>query len=268
MGPGLAILACDGALPVQIAQAYPDALQITLAGVPHQMGAAAREFRIERLGELFDTLRQAGIARLVFAGALTRPALDPGQFDPLMQTIAPRLIGAMGQGDDGLLRQVIAIFEEQGIAVIGAHELLPQLVAGPDLQEGAAADEGDLADAGRACEILRALSPMDIGQSCAVAGGQCLGIETVQGTDALLRFVADTPAALKRGRKGVFVKAAKAQQDLRIDMPTIGPGTIAGVARAGLAGLLIEAGRVMILERDETLRAVSEHGLFLHARPF
>ena len=266
MAGNLAILACDGALPVQIAAACPEALIVTLAGVPHRMGAETREFRIEHLGRLLAALHEAEIDRMVFAGSLNRPAMDPGEFDPVMTAVAPRLLAAMQQGDDALLTQVIEIFEEQGIAVIGAHELLPDLTAPDGLRIGPEPTAADLADAVRAGEILSALSPLDVGQGCAVAGGQCLGIETVQGTDALLRYVAETNDKLRRGHKGVYVKAAKQGQDLRIDMPAIGPGTVAAVALAGLAGLVIEAGRVMILEREKTLQAVESAGIFLCAK--
>lgn len=266
MGGTLAILACDGALPVQIARAYPDALAITLAGVPHQLQQDTQEFRIEHLGSVFEALRAAHVDRLVFAGSLNRPAMDPAQFDPLMTSIAPRLLAAMQQGDDALLRTVIEIFEEQGVQVIGAHELLPELTAEADLLVGPAPNAAEMADVARGFDILAALSPLDVGQGCAVAGGQCLGIETVQGTDALLRYVAQTPATLRRGHRGVYVKAAKRDQDLRIDMPAIGPETVTAVAAAGLAGLVVEAGRVMILEREKTLQAVQDAGLFLSAR--
>ena len=124
----------------------------------------------------------------------------------------------------------------------------------------------ELRDTERAFDILSALSPVDVGQGCAVAGGLCLGIETLQGTDATLRFVGETPEALRHGQRGVYVKAAKRGQDLRVDMPAVGPATIDAVAAAGLAGLVIEAGRVMVLERAETLAKAEALGVFLSVR--
>lgn len=266
MGGRLAILACGGALPVALAAARPDALCVTFAGVPHGLGADTQEHRIERLGALFDALRDAAVTQVVLAGALARPALDPARFDSVTMALAPRLSAAFGAGDDGLLGTVIAIFEEQGFAVLGAHDLLPDLTAADGLRLGPEPDAQDEADAARAADILIALSPLDIGQGCVVAGGQCLGIETAQGTDALLRFVAQTDPARRPEARGVFVKAAKRGQDLRVDMPVIGPATIEACAGAGLAGLMIEPGRVMILDRDRTLAALRQSGLFLIAR--
>ncbi|QGX98575.1 LpxI family protein [Roseovarius faecimaris] len=265
MSGRLAILACGGALPVRLAEACPDALCYALQGVPHELGNRAEEHQVEKLGGLFAAMKAAGVDRMVMAGALTRPALDPTALDPQTMQLVPRIMAAMQGGDDGLLRVVIEVFEEQGFAVLGAHELLPDLTASEELQIGAP-DPQDLKDAARAWDILSALSPLDVGQGCVVAAGQVLGIETIQGTDALLRFVSETPEALRLGAGGVYVKAAKRGQDLRVDMPAIGPTTIDGVASAGLAGLVIEAGRVMILEREATLKAVEDAGLFLTAR--
>lgn len=266
MSGRLAILACSGNLPVQLAKAYPDAVRFSLKGVPHELGDSTQEYSIEKLGRIFASLRKQGVDRIVFAGGLTRPALNPIKFDATTLKLIPRIMRTMRGGDDGMLRQIIEILDEQGFSIVGAHELLPELTANEDLQVGTVPTEDDLQDATRAWDILHALSPLDIGQGCVVAGGQCLGIETVQGTDALLRFVGNTPSNLRRGPKGVFVKAAKRGQDLRVDMPAIGPDTIAAVAEAKLAGLVIETGRVMILERDITLDAVEKAGLFLTSR--
>jgi hypothetical protein len=262
----LAILACGGALPVRLAAAYPEAVRVGLSGIPNDLNGDVDLHRLEKLGTLFDALKAQGVGRIVLAGALARPAFDPSAFDATMVAVAPRLMAAMQEGDDGLLGTVIAIFEEQGFVVVGAHELLPDLVAEAGLQVGPPPSDADLRDATRAWDILGALSPLDVGQGAVVAGGQCLGIETVQGTDAMLRFVAETPAELRRGVRGVYVKAAKRGQDLRVDMPAVGPRTVAAVAGAGLSGLVIEPGRVMILDREETLQAALDAGVFLSAR--
>ncbi|KZY35702.1 hypothetical protein A3731_02435 [Roseovarius sp. HI0049] len=265
MAGRLAILACAGALPVAIAKANPDAMIITLEGIPSELEAQSERHRLEQIGTLFAAMKQAGIDRMVFAGSLVRPALDPSAFDAEMTAIAPRLMTALQMGDDGLLRTVIEIFEDQGFSVVGAHQVLPSLTADADLRIGPDPDAAAKADIARATEILRGLAPLDLGQACVVAGGQCLGIETIQGTDALLHFVAATPPELRRDHRGVLVKAAKSGQDLRIDMPTIGPRTVEAVADAGLAGLVIEAGKVMILDRDTTLETARDKGIFLVA---
>ena len=264
--PGqLAILACGGMLPVLLTKARPDALCYSLKGIPHELNVKTDEHQIEKLGGLFEAMKAQGVTQVVFAGGLARPALDPGALDPVTMGLVPRIMGALQSGDDGLLRVVIEIFEEQGFEVVGAHEILPDLTAAADLQIGELSYK-DQKDARRGCDILMALSPLDVGQGCVVSGGQCLGIETVQGTDAMLRFVADTLEVLRNGARGVFVKAAKQGQDLRVDMPAIGPDTVQAVQQAGLAGIVVEAERVMIIDREATLEAVEKAGLFLIAR--
>lgn len=265
MSGQLAILACGGQLPVMLALAYPEAHCFALQGIPHELGERAEEHRIEKLGSLFKSMKSNRVSRVVLAGHLARPALKPAQMDAKTLTLVPRIMRAMQGGDDHLLRTVIGIFEDQGFEVVGAHELLPNLTATPDLRIGKPS-KTDMQDAERACNILKTLSPLDVGQGCVVAGGQVLGIETVQGTDAMLRFAGGTSEKLRNGARGVFVKAAKQGQDLRVDMPAIGPDTVTQVVEAGLAGIVIEAGRVMILHRENTLQGIEKAGLFLRAR--
>lgn len=266
----LAILTGAGMLPGMISDAYPDAVVIAFAGVDYASDKRgekpAETHRFEHLGALFTSLRSQGVDRVVFGGAMSRPPLDPAAFDATMMALAPRLLAAMQMGDDALLRMVIAVFEEQGFGVVGAAQLLPQLTATPGHLAGPEPDKQTIDDTARAAQILTLMSPLDIGQGAVVANGQCIGVETIQGTDAMLGFVAQTGAHLRRGAKGVFVKAAKKGQDLRIDMPAIGPETAKNVAAAGLAGVVIEAGRVMILDRGATLTAFTKEGVFLAAR--
>ncbi|MDO6725498.1 UDP-2,3-diacylglucosamine diphosphatase LpxI [Cognatishimia sp. 1_MG-2023] len=261
----LAILSAKGALPVQIAAAHPDALIFTLQGVDHDHQVSTIEHRFEQLGGLMDDLKARGVDQLVFAGAMTRPQLDPTAFDPYMQAIAPKLVQAFQQGDDKLLRFVISLFEEQGIQVRGAHELLPELTLKPGLFVGSEPSDINLKDAQKAAEILRTLGPLDVGQGVVVSAGLCLGIETLQGTDALLSFVAQTPDTLHQ-TPGVFVKAPKVGQDLRVDMPAIGPQTIENVSKAGLAGIVVAAGRVLFVDKPAILAAAEKYGVFILAR--
>lgn len=264
----LAILAGAGRLPVELAAAAPDALRIGFEDVATELDGPVERHRFEALGGLFESLRDQGVTQVVLAGSMARPPLDPARFDDFMRATAPRLMQAMQDGDDGLLRFVISLFEEQGLAVRGAHEVAPDLVAEAGLLAGPRPEETALADADRAAAILAALAPHDVGQGAVVSGGLCLGVETLQGTDAMLGFVADTPAGLRRGGGGVLVKRSKPGQDLRADMPAIGPGTVAAAVEAGLDGIAVEAGAVLLLDRPATRAAADEAGLFLLARDF
>lgn len=126
--------------------------------------------------------------------------------------------------------------------------------------------EGDARDAARAARIVAALGAVDVGQAAVVAQGICLGVETIQGTDVLLDFVARTAARHRpdpEGLRGVLFKGPKPIQDRRLDLPAVGPDTVAGAARAGLAGIALAAGGVMLLDRDRTVAEADRAGLFL-----
>ncbi|MCU4654551.1 UDP-2,3-diacylglucosamine diphosphatase LpxI [Roseibacterium sp. SDUM158016] len=255
-----AVIAGTGALPGLLLEGAGSAV-VAFEGVAvTAKGAPAIAARFERLGTLFDDLRAAGVVEVCFAGAMTRPRLDPTALDDRTKALMPRLMKAMAQGDDALLRDIAALFEEQGFSVLGAHEVRPDLVADAGVLAGGALPEADVA---RARAVLDALGPLDVGQGVVAGRGQVLGIETLQGTDAMLRFV----AASAKGSGGVLVKRPKPGQDLRFDMPAIGPETVRLAADAGLSGIEIAAGSVLLLDRAAVLAACAETGLSLRASP-
>jgi len=254
-----AIIAGDGALPGLLAAAGP-ALTVRLHGQPGGTGGADITARLERLGALFADLRAADVTELCLAGAMRRSGFDMTALDPETAALLPGLQAAMGQGDDALLRRIVAIFEAQGFDIRGAHELRPDLVAPEGALHGQPAPEGD---AVRARAVLAALGALDVGQAAVAAAGQILGIETLQGTDAMLDFVAGTAP----GSGGVLVKRAKPGQDLRVDMPAIGPDTVARCAAAGLSGIELQAGHVLLLDPGAVRAACAEHGIALWAVP-
>lgn len=265
MAGKLAILAGSGTMPTALAEAYPEAVCVTFEGVEAPIPRVDAHHRLEAFGVFLDDLAARGVDRVVLAGGIGRPPLNPAEFDPFMVQLGPRLLAAFQGGDDALARLVISVFEEHDIAVVGAHELLPELTAAPGVLAGAEPDERNRADIARATDILLALSPLDVGQGAVVANGLALGIETQQGTDAMLRFVAETPDSLRGESGGVLVKMPKVGQDLRVDMPAIGPDTIEGAAKAGLDGIVIAARRVVLIERDRLIRAAEDAGLFIFA---
>lgn len=264
-----ALIAGTGALPGAL---WPhlgaDAVLAELDGFPCDVtGATPIRFRLERLVPFMDRLEDLGVTRVTFAGAVRRPRLDPEVFDPRTAALVPRLVGAIGQGDDAALRAIIGLFEEFGFAVAGVADLAPDLVPGAGLLTGVPSD-ADRRDAARAAEIVAGLGALDLGQGAVVAQGLCLAVETLPGTDAMLAFVAQQGAVRPdpKGAQGVLYKAPKPGQDRRIDLPALGPQTVAGAARAGLAGIIWEAGGAVLLDRAATVAAAEAAGLFLWAR--
>ncbi len=268
-----AIIAGQGALPAALADALKGAgvpyVTAEMEGFPADLpGETPIRFRVERLAVFLDHLADLGVSRVVFGGSMRRPRIDPELIDPRTATLVPRLLAALQKGDDVLLREVMAIFEDWDFEVAGASGIAPGLVPGPGILAGAPG-EADRSDAARAAEIVAALGALDIGQGAVVAQGLCLATEALPGTDAMLGFVAATGVRLRpdpNGGKGVLYKAPKPGQDRRVDLPALGPATVRAVAEAGLAGIAWEAGGVITLEQDAMVAEAKRAGLFLWAR--
>lgn len=262
-----AIIAGRGALPAAVASVLDGALVCALDGFVPDGVVVDRVFRVERLAPFLRLLEDEGVGRVVFAGAVQRPRLDPALFDPQTAQMVPVLLAAMQAGDDATLRAVIGIFEEAGFAVAGVQDVAPALVPGAGVLARAVTPR-DEADAARAFAIVAALGAVDVGQGCVVAQGLCLGVEALPGTDALLAQVAGIGALRPdpaRGR-GLFCKAPKPGQDLRIDLPTLGVETVRLVAEAGLGGIVWQAGGVICLDLPAMQAEAAARGLFLWAR--
>lgn len=262
-----AIIAGRGALPAALMAALGERPFVAaLEGFDPAGVAPDLRFRVERLVPFLRRLQDEGVTRVCFAGAVERPRLDPALFDPDTATMVPRLLAAMGQGDDATLREVLAIFEEAGFALAGVEEIAPDLVPGPGVLAGSIGDR-DRADARRAAEIVAALGAVDVGQGAVVQQGLCLAVEALPGTDAMLAGVAALPPALRPAwGRGLFYKAPKPGQDRRIDLPALGPETLRRAAQAGLGGVVFEAGGVICLDLPGMIREADAAGLFLWAR--
>jgi UDP-2,3-diacylglucosamine hydrolase len=265
---GLALIAGAGALPGALVAALAERpLICALDGFAPAGLTADIPFRLERLALLLRELQARGVREVAFAGAVRRPRLDPALFDPATAQMVPRLLAAMAQGDDGALREAMAIFQEAGFALRGVGEIAPGLIPHAGVYAGSVT-EGVTRDADRAQAIVAALGAVDVGQGCVVAQGQCLAVEVLAGTDAMLaslQHLGDLRPDPARGG-GVFYKAAKLGQDRRIDLPTIGPDTVAHAARAGLAAIVWRAGDVICLDLPAMTQAAQAAGLTLWAR--
>jgi UDP-2,3-diacylglucosamine hydrolase len=264
-GP-LGMIAGSGGLPRRIIEscraAGRDVFVLALEGeadralveaVPHawcRLGGAATGLNL---------LRTRNIGELVLAGGVRRPSLATLRPDWRAAKFLAR-VGYRALGDDGLLSAVVKELEREGFRVIGADQLLDEA----ELREGPLGriqpDADARADIARGLQLARAIGALDIGQAVVVQQGLVLGVEAIEGTDALLRRV----AALRRdGPGGVLVKTAKPGQENRADRPTIGPETVRLAAEAGLRGIAAEAGATLVIDRDEMIRVADAAGLFV-----
>jgi DUF1009 family protein len=257
----LALIAGTGGLPGELVR-HLDARPIicALEQFPPEDLAVDMPFRLETFGTLLAALRERGVSEICMAGAIRRPDIDPSLIDRATVPLVPILQKALLAGDDGALRGVIGILEQAGIRVRAAHHLAPDLLPPAGCRTTRQPDDRARADVRRAVEVVSAMSAADIGQACAVKAGQALAIESIYGTDWMLATLAQRPDP---GQGGVFYKAPKSDQDLRVDLPTIGLGTIRAAAEAGLDGLAIAAGGVIILDEAAVIAECDRLGLFL-----
>ncbi len=259
----LALVCGTGDLPARIAAVQEDTpLICVMDGFAPKGLQADITFRLETLGSLLIKLGHEGVTEVCFCGAIDRPQLDPGALDEHTKPLVPIIAEALGKGDDGALRAVIGLFEETGFRVRGAHELAPDLVAPPGVLSEAWPDAQMRDDAKLGASILNALSLFDVSQACVIGGGQLLGVETIAGTDALIQGLPDVP---QKGQ-GVLIKGPKLGQEARVDMPTVGPETVHQVVKAGLRGIVVDAGDVIVLDQAETIARCDAAGLVFWSR--
>jgi len=268
----LGLVAGGGSLPLEIAehcrQVGRPLFVIRLRGFagPDLSAFDGAEVGVAELGKCFKALKRAGCEAVCLAGQVTRP--DFTQLAPDLRGLAalPGAIAAGRKGDDALLRFLVGEFEKEGFTVEGAEAVMRDLglPAGP-LGRHAPTPE-QLADAEHALEVARAIGRLDIGQGAVVCDGLVLAVEAQEGTDAMLERVAGLPAHLRGqpgDRRGVLAKTPKPIQETRIDLPTMGLATVRRAADAGLAGVVGEAGRLLVLDRDEAVALADELGLFI-----
>lgn len=291
----LALIAGTGDLPAALVARLQAAGRSVLicemagfvADVPPDLPRLA--FRMETLGTFLATLRDMGVTEVCMAGAVRRPDIDASLIDAATVPLIERLTAAMGMGDDAMLRIFIAMIEDAGLRVIGADEIAPDLLQPPGVPTAGQPDSRHRADAEFATGVIATLGQADQGQACVVRDGQVRAREARGGTDAMLAalcappdptpmegdpllWAVDLAADLVAdsavpGPGGLLFKAPKPGQDRRVDLPTIGPATALRAAEAGLDGIVIAAGGVMVLDAPQVVEILDANGMFLWVRP-
>ena len=221
--------------------------------VPHQW------IRIGQAGTGFKRFHDEKVQDVVMIGTIRRP----GFFDlmPDLRTTAFfAKIGMKSLGDDGILRALVKEIESEGMAVKGVHEVLPEILVKKGVLGRHKPDKQAEADIRRGIEVALELGKLDVGQAVIVQQGLVLGVEGIEGTDELIRRCGDYR---RKGEGGVLVKLRKPQQDMRIDLPTIGPRSVARAKESGLRGIALHAGNGLIVDEDEVIRQADKEGLFV-----
>lgn len=268
-GGPLGILAGNGGLPLEVVN------EVRRTGRPVHIVAIAGEAEpgieahphtwigLGQIGGMLRAFHEAGCQDLVILGGVRRPDLlklrpDLGFFRNL-----PLILSLMAGGDDSVLRRVVFFFERHGFRVLGAHDVAPALLAEEGVLGGAEPGDRRRRDIALGFALIEALAPLDVGQAVVMADGRPIAIEGAEGTDRMLARVKEMRAAGQGGRGGVIVKAPKRGQELRVDLPAVGPRTVEGAAAAGLEGIAVAARQVLVAGREQVRRLLAETGLFL-----
>ena len=227
-------------------------------GAAHGLGA---------MGARMDAMREAGCDAVVLLGQVARPDLKTLQLDEVARSMLPAILAAMPHGDDALLRAVLSEHEKAGFRVVGAEQAMSDLLAQQGAWGAIAPNAAQLADITKAAKVAAASGAFDIGQGVVVCDGLVLAVEAQEGTDAMLRRVAELPTTIRgtqQARRGVLLKRPKPIQERRIDLPTIGVRTIEGAANAGLAGVAVEAQGALAVRRADIIAAANRAGIFVY----
>jgi hypothetical protein len=217
-------------------------------------------------GRFFRLARAEGCNEMLFIGTLLRPPLGQIRLDWQTIRMMPRLARSFRGGDNQLLSGIAGLAEDAGLRVIGVQEVAPEILIPEGTLGGGQPSERDRADIARGLALIAAMGPFDIGQAAVVADNNIVAVEAAEGTDNLLGRIVElrqqkrvtTPVGV-----GVLVKAPKAGQDRRFDLPSIGPRTIENVARAGLAGIAVVAGSTIVAEPALVVAAADKAKIFV-----
>lgn len=221
-------------------------------------------------GLIRKRLLENNVCDVTFVGALIRPSLWDVRLDWRAILALPGVLRGYAGGDDRLLKSLARVFEREGFQIVGLDTLAPEVLFPPGDLGKRSPDDKARSDIALGLDVLRAMSPFDIGQGVVVIDGHVVAVEGLEGTDGLLARVADMR---KQGRlrapphAGVLVKSPKVGQDMRFDLPSLGPRTIEGVAAAGLAGIAVVAGHSVVAEPETLVSLADRHDLFVTGVP-
>jgi len=271
------LIAAGGAMPFAVADSLAargiDAVLFALRGACDP--ARVQHFRhhwisVGELGRAVKLFRAEGCRDLVFIGSLVRPALSEIRLDWGTLRAIGQIWAAFRGGDDHLLSGIGRILERDGFRMVGIRDVAPDLLVPEGCLTRIAPDDASTADIAKGREVIRALSPFDIGQAAVVIDGHVVAVEDIEGTDGLLARAArlrEEGRIRAAANHGVLVKAPKSGQDLRFDLPTIGPRTIEGAVSAKLAGIAVVAGNTLVADPQTMIEKADAAGLFIAGVP-
>lgn len=214
--------------------------------------------------DLLQKYRGMGVEHVVLAGGVDRPNQTSILFK---HGETNNQINIMG-GDDSILKQFITVIEEIGFKIWGVHQVIPQLINHNGVLTDRSPSSADKSDIIFAEEIVTSIGNADIGQAAVVRNNRCIAVETIS-TDWMLDSIKDVYSTFANNpdeRGGILIKASKPNQDLRVDLPTIGPNTIQRVVSLGMSGLVIESGKVILIDLPKVIQMANQSGIFIWSK--
>ena len=254
------LLAGNGRFPLlALAEARRLGHEVVAIGVK---GEAAQEIEdlsarsywitIAQLGKLIEILHKEDLKELVMAGQVKHASIF-SSMRPDWRLV--KLLASLKQKNtDALIGGVRDVLEAEGIRLLDSTALLKPLLASEGVltrRKPTAEEEAELRYGRR---IAEALSSFDVGQSVAICERACVAVEAMEGTDAMLRRA----ASLVNGRRLTLVKASRRREHLLFDVPVAGPGTIAVMHETGTTVMAVDAGRTLLLDREELLEEANK----------
>lgn len=270
----IAIVAGNGELPAHVYEALiAKGKTPVLIGVDREISSklaakADAVLTFGQVGKLFKIIEDENVGWITFAGGIKkRPDFKSLKLDVLTIKELPNLLRIVMGGDNSVLSKISKYFEAKDIHVVGSHELAPELLAGKGLIVGKIAKKTEMSIITQGIIAAKTIGDLDVGQAAVTEDGRTIALEGLEGTDLMLqrvKMLREIGRLTSKPKFGVLVKAMKPNQDMRADLPAIGPDTIKTVIEAGLKGIAIEAARSLILHREETLELAKKHKLFIY----
>ena len=269
----LGVIAGNGALPGLVVEAArKQGYEVCVIGIINAydpMLEIHHEAHLQRLGKTLSIIKKNNCTEVVIVGGVTRPNLL--SFVPDFETMKFYARVALearknGIGDDTVLRILVSVFEEHGITIRAANDIIEDIMAPTGVMTKSKPTKNNDIDINRGQIVTDTIGELDIGQCCVVCRGQVLAVEGPEGTDEMLKRVAHLSTSMRgsvRKREGVLVKLPKPNQDRRIDMPTIGLTTIENASLAGLSGIAFAGEATQLIDADACVKRADELGMFL-----
>ena len=219
--------------------------------------------KITELGKAISILKKNNCKNVIFIGKVERPEISLLKFDRKALFYLPRLFSAFKKGDGNILKEIIKIFKENKLNVVNSMKFTPELIFKDKSINKLKINNTDKSSISKGVKIIKSLSKFDIGQSVVINNGYVLAIEGPEGTDETIKRSLHLSKKYKLKNKSILIKFPKANQDLRIDLPTIGFDTIKNCIKANIKGIALKRSQNIILDKDKIINLVKKNNFFI-----